>query len=98
MTYSHKPIPPRFTRSGWLHEQLARVGDVALFRRSKKDSGAPHFELVIITRHNGYSIAGNQIAPAEVYPAPEHWGSKGWTFTDEAAANRRFNHRVGQLL
>jgi hypothetical protein len=85
-----KILPEQFESKGFLHRQIQRVGDVALFERSKPTHTNPHFEVVKIGRHNGYKIAGQLIAPAETYPPSTQWGSKGWTFTDRDDAWKRF--------
>ncbi len=79
-----KPIPTQFTKKGFRHVQTVRVGDWAIYERSKGQSR--HWEVVHIRRHNGYTIAGAHVEPAEYYPASEDWGTHGFTLTEEADA------------
>ena len=59
--------------------QLKRVGDIALYERTVADGGRPDgYEVVKITRHNGYSIGKGKkeqfIEPAESYPGASQGG------------------------
>ncbi len=84
--YFMKQLPSTFTKSGFDHQLLLRIGDVAIYRRNRVKSAVVHFEVVRIGRHNGYELAGNHIPAAETYPGAEQWGSKGWTYSDESHA------------
>jgi hypothetical protein len=88
---NYKPLPTSHTKLGFEHTQLFREGDIAIFHKVHLD---PHydagFETVVISRHNGYEIAGNVVEPAECYPSPEMWGTRGWTFTNLLAARTKF--------
>lgn len=86
-----KPIPETFTANGFIHELVERTGDVAIFRRFKMGGGREHFETVVINRHNGFSIAGKDITPAETYPPAQQWGVRGWTFLDKDAAKAKMS-------
>jgi hypothetical protein len=66
---------------------IKRSGNVGLFQEKKYNS----YELIIIQSHNGREIMGNVIPPAEFAPSDESWGSKGWTYTIEADALKKFD-------
>ena len=66
---------------------IKRSGNVGLFKENKYNS----YEVIIIQSHNGREIMGNVIPPAEFAPSDESWGSKGWTYTIEADALKKFN-------
>lgn len=86
-----KKIKKCFERAGFLHKQLIRVGDVAIFERSplyNKDN--IHYEIVRINRHNGYKAGKNYIRAAETYPGGSLWGMQGWTCTTLDAAEHKF--------
>lgn len=72
-----KLLPEQFTSGGFLHTQLDRQGTLAIYRRSK--GSHKHYEVIDIKSHNGYTIAGRFIEPAETYPSAEEWGQRGWT-------------------
>lgn len=82
-------LKTEFISKGFKFKQLKRVGDVAIFRRfkSKKNSS---FELIIIKRHDGYTLDNAYIEPAETYPTTSQWGLYGWTFTDLDKCEDRF--------
>ncbi len=85
-----KPLPITFISKGFVHEQLERDGNAAIYRR-KKPGQPEHFEAIRIRSHNGYTIAGNHIPPAEVYPPSEKWGHDGFTLLDLESATAKFN-------
>lgn len=97
---TYKPLKTDFIAKGFQFNQLHREGDIAIFHKvavptaihpKPFDAG---FEIVVVSRHNGYEIAGNKFEPAEVYPGSEQWGSMGWTEKDLYRAEIRF----GKLL
>ena len=64
-------------------EQLARTGNIALYKKSLIEGTTYGFELIKITSHNGYEMGGVWIEPAEMYPGNEQWGVKGFSYTQE---------------
>ena len=66
---------------------IKRSGNVGLFQEKKYNS----YEVITIQSHNGREIMGNLIPPAEFAPSDESWGSKGWTYTIEADALKKFD-------
>ena len=85
-----KKIESEFTRGGFYHRQIKRVGNVAIFERQALNSREPHYEVVKISSHNGYNLGGAYIDPAETYPGASLWGLQGWTHSDLAAAEENF--------
>ncbi len=94
---THKPIETTFTANGFIHEQVQRVGDIALYRRFKQGGGQEHFEVVRIKRHDGFKIPGTdkRAEPAETYPSNEKWGVDGFTFPDKDSAQAKFDGLAG---
>ena len=86
---THKPIPPEFTKGQFQFRQIERTGDLAIFEKSHRYHGAKSFEVVKITRHDSYTLAGNFIEPAETYPSSERWGAAAFTLTNEKDAWKR---------
>ena len=84
-----KPLPTQFTKHGWQFQQIARSGNRAVFKKTK--GKASSFEVITIQQHNGYTIAGVTIPPAETYPSSEQWGTYGHTSITETAAMDRFH-------
>ena len=78
-----KILPLSFKHKGFTLNQLKRAGNKAIYKKQKgvKNSKIVSYEVVIITSHTGYELAGTYIEPAEVYPSTSLWGVKGWSFT-----------------
>jgi hypothetical protein len=96
-----KKVEKDFVKGGFHHKQLRRVGNVAIFRRQGLTCPNPHYEVVKISKHNGYKIGGARVEAAETYPGASLWGLQGWTCqTLEAAqvqfkiACKRFNKKT----
>ena len=70
-------IPSAFTKRGFSHREIERRGDWRIYER--KGHGKAHFEVVKITSHNGYTVAGVHIPSSEVYPSSSTWGIYGFT-------------------
>ena len=93
MTY--KPIDHTFTEKGFTYQQLARTGDVAMYRQSK--GRVEKFEVVIIQRHDGRVLPNGKTAePTEYYPCTSQWGSKGFTCDSLFSARAKFDDLVTQ--
>jgi hypothetical protein len=80
---THKPIKTEFRWTGdgfgnagaRLFKQLKRVGDIALYERSVEKTGRNDgYEVIKVGRHNGYSLGGQFIEPAETYPGASQFG------------------------
>ena len=98
----YKPLETEFTKNTFRFRQLRREGDIAIFhkvamqgtaRPKAHDAG---FETVVVSRHNGYDIAGVHMDPAECYPGNEQWGQKGWTYTTLFEAETRYEQLLGR--
>ena len=83
-------LPTSFKKNGFDFEQLDRVGNIALFAKSKGKAPST-FEVVRIGSHNGFTVMGNVIPPAETYPPSEKWGVDGWSYNDREQAVNKFN-------
>lgn len=87
-----KTLPIKFSKKGFKHLQLQREGDVALYKRSSIEfPKSVHYEVVIISSHDGISINGNFIEAGELYPSSSQWGDKGWTYTSLELAEAGFS-------
>lgn len=79
-----------FKQKGFNFTQLKRDGDFAIYKKSPLKSEYTSYEVIIISRHNGYELGGQYIEPAETYPSSSQWGTKGWTFTCAKHAEVKF--------
>jgi hypothetical protein len=89
MTY--KPLRINFVKKGFEFSLVKREGDLAIYKKQKPEQKTFSFEVICIKRHNGYTIAGTVMEPAETYPGDSQWGIYGFTYTDLAEAEEKFN-------
>jgi hypothetical protein len=79
-----KPIDTFFTYKGFDFRQIAREGDVAVYSQCFKGGKMPvAYEVVVIQKHDGYTIMGKTYPPAEFYPSTNDWGTKGFTIVTD---------------
>lgn len=91
-----KKIKKKFEKSNFIFEQLKRVGEFAIYSRYNKDfkKETLHYEVIIIKSHNGYTIAGKNLPPAEIYPSSSSWGSLGFTFSSLNEAEKKLQQLI----
>lgn len=53
---------------------------MAIYERFK-EGRVPHYEVIIIQSHDGFSVAGKEVEASEFYPRSEDWGTYGWTYS-----------------
>lgn len=80
-----KTLKSYHSRNGYLWKIIERQGDIALAH-----GGIIGWEVFEVQRHHGREIGGKWCEPAEYAPSNEQWGSKGWSFKDEAKAREKF--------
>ena len=88
----YRPLPKEFRRESFNYRQIAREGDVALYKQcwTGCPDAAVGFEVIRVRRREGFQIDGRFVEPAEVYPASERWGVDGFTVTDRNKAWDKF--------
>lgn len=79
-----------FKQKGFNFTQIKRDGDFAIFKKIPVNGTHVSYEVVIVSRHNGYELGGQYIEPAETYPSSSQWGVKGWTCTSLKEAETKF--------
>ncbi len=67
---------------------LMRKGDIGLFRKTKIGLKFESFEVVIIQRHEPFTVGCNQIEAGEYLPYSEQWGVKGWEYSDRLSQEK----------
>lgn len=101
-----KTLDLTFVKKEWHHEQVKRVGNVAIYKRWKEEgkyaaSPAPHWEVIIVKSHNGFFITDAKtkekvwIPPAETYPGETTWGTLGWSYDSLEKAETKFEEVYG---
>jgi hypothetical protein len=79
-------------------KQVKREGDIAMYQRTVASTGvADGYEVIKINRHNGYTLGGQYIAPAETYPGASQFGKSGWSCVDLKQAEALFNVKVVEM-
>ena len=95
-----KPLETDFISRTFRFEQVKRINDVAIFKKTalkgpiRAHNYPAGFEVVRISRHNGYEINGTKIEPAETYPSDSQWGISGFTYRDLDKAEDRKSTRL----
>lgn len=88
----YKQLNEKFTLKSHVYEQVKREGTVAIFKQSHKENPDKfRYEVVRIGKHNGYTLGGTHLEPAETYPGASQWGINGFTCMTMEAAEKRFN-------
>jgi len=91
----HKPLAPEFRAQGFDYREIAREGEAAIYEQTWRGSSKIAYEVIRIRRHDGYTIAGKHIEPAEIYPSSEQWGMYGFTLADKDTAFAKFRSLSG---
>lgn len=93
-----KILDKKITNKNFKYKQIEREGSIAIYEQSLIDppSTKKWYEVIVIRSHDGYEIAGNKVAPSEMYPSANHWGTLGWTCSDLETAKKKFNKLVRQ--
>lgn len=87
-------LPRKLTREGFVMTQMLRKGRFAVYRRERLTTGATHFEVIkILVEPKTRKLPSGSIrkAGSERYPSSSDWGNSGWTFPDQASAERKFH-------
>ncbi len=67
---------------GFIYRQVWREENVAVYsQHSSPDAKPQAYETIIIKSHNGYTIAGAYVAPAEMYPSDGLFGKMAWSYS-----------------
>ena len=82
----------KFTNKNISYKQIIREDNLAIYEQILNEPEATNkrYEVIIIKSHDGYEINGNKIAPSEMYPSANHWGTLGWTCMTFEDAQKRF--------
>jgi hypothetical protein len=90
-----RPLLSSFTRDGWTFQQLLRVGDLAIFKKTKPSPAGPgeitSFEVVRVKEKRCDPRFGGFSGIRECYPSSERWGSDGWTCLSEERAREKLD-------
>ena len=87
---TYKPLKEKFYSKGFNFLLIKREKNKAIFKKyaTKKNFC---YEVIKIARHNGYSLQGVYVEPAETYPGDKQWGTAGFTYKDLTLAEKHYN-------
>jgi hypothetical protein len=90
-----KILEKKITNKNFSYKQIIREGNVAIYEQRLIDAEDTkttnkRYEVIVIKSHDGYEINGNKIAPSEMYPSANHWGTLGWTCMTMEDAQKRY--------
>ncbi len=91
-----KPLETKFRSNGFDFEVVDRAADVVLVRKTQ--GRWVSWEVADVKGHDGYTIAGRAIPPAECMPSSSQWGTYGWTYTTEDRARAAWAKRVSDKI
>lgn len=83
-----------YSKNGYDFQIVERIGNCAIAHGKSRISKAESWEVIEIQSHNGLSIAGVEIPPAEFAPRNEQWGVKGWTAINKQHAQELFTNKT----
>jgi len=70
---------------------ILREGNLSVSCGKSRTSDAQTWEVFQIQSHNGLTIGGTYMPPAEFCPSNEQWGTKAWTALNLEQAMVIFN-------
>lgn len=82
-----QPVDVTFDLGNYRHTQIARTGDIAVYRQEHKQALVSRYEVVRIREMPEHTWPNGAVTPEhEYYPSASAWGREGWTcFTLEEA-------------
>lgn len=70
-------------RDKFNYRLIWRDKELGVYEQSlQSERQSPVYETVVIRRHNGYTVNGVAIEPAEFLPSASEWGILGYTVTN----------------
>lgn len=87
----------KFTKLGFLHEFVQRIGEWSIYKRSKND--VEHFEVVKLRTATKDAFMGDTLVVKRgsiMYPSNGEWGSRGFTAKTLEQAIEKANQLIEQ--
>jgi len=85
-----RTIKDTFRDGGFDYQLIKRTNDIALLSKSKPHWQDASFEVVVIQKHEPFTLKGQTYEARESLPRSESWGSLGWTYSKRDDANAKF--------
>lgn len=92
-----KPLPSEFSKRGFNHKLVKRVGDIAIYSKGRGES-VFWFEVIEVQKFPEREIAGVKIEAKEGFCSSEQFGVKGWAYPhdDREGAEKKFKELTGR--
>lgn len=85
----HKPLKENFSKYSFDYKMVKRTKKKAIFEQSKNNK-IYAYEVIVISKHDGFHLGENFIEPSETYPSNSEWGTKGFTFKTLEEAEQKY--------
>ncbi len=86
----HKPLKEYFSKYGFDYKMVKRTKKKAIFEQFKNNK-IYAYELILISKHDGFHLGENYIEPSETYPCNNEWGVKGFTYKTLEEAELKYH-------
>ena len=85
------PLPERFTRCGFVWNQIKRERDFAIYSQTLEGTGSTRYCAFKIEIHQAWvSPAGRSYPARESVPSDTKWGEQAWTFFSLEKAEAKY--------
>jgi hypothetical protein len=86
-----KTVSASFLYDSFRHDLVERVGNIAIYQKTKPSIGYVGYEVVRITLRPPHPFDANkdQYDRVEHYPSSSEWGAHGWTYQTLVQAKLR---------
>jgi hypothetical protein len=86
-------IPEQFTKGDYAYTQLRKEGDLAIFKRVKRNQPWPEFEVIVIRFKGEHRFpSGTLFEGGELYPSTAEFGTYGKSCVNLDRANYLFGY------
>jgi hypothetical protein len=94
-----KLVSTSFLYDSFQHDLVERVGNIAIYRKTKPSIGYAGYEVVQITLRRPHHLDPSKYLydRVEHYPSSEEWGTHGWTYQTLPEARQRVAAKIAFL-
>jgi hypothetical protein len=88
-TEKYKILKEEISKDGFILKQIKRKKNKAIYAQTR-EGRTYAYEVIVISRHEGYTSGGVFVEPSEMYPSTSQWGVKGFTCTSLENAEKKY--------
>ncbi len=85
----YKPLAKEIKKKGMFYKEHYREKDFAIYLVGNSNSAFLGYEAFEVLKHDGYTIAGNKVEAAEMFPSDEAFGVSAFFVKDLKSAELR---------